>query len=888
MDCLTKQRALLPAVLLIAISCTLPAQKGGTAEPTQSSSTSSRAVPNSSFPLNLPARSGNIKNPEVLVQRAEQAMEAYRTYLLRRRPGPCSGALCGPPTGDVRNIRLMEPYLSDARAAYDQFLARGDNDNAARSLIVAARIQRNFGLENVSDYTVDQARIAQDYTTALRLAGQTNNQALAIRALSGLVMTNLNSHNYIASAQQADELVLRATSAGTKEDLANAYDARAEVQRGRGNLSAAADDLTRALALAGGVHDQSILWFVHSDRSDLYYDLAMKCRDEQHQLDFCTRALETSLQECEQAVNVAQNSGLEYLAGMSEVRLQQLKLMQGLEVPPGNYEQLSHSSFYISKASQVVYTPQFGQDLNPQRAAALRPIEKQVSGPQYKDYPERFETEGTLLEWEGNKDEALQNYLKAVDLLEKDQRRLGADQSSGQFLSDRITIYYRPAMEYLDRGEYAKAFALLERSRGRAMADLMKSREITLNDPQEQTLFAQSVELEAKLAAAQNKLFNAPSGTSSDDVETLQHTVDELQAQHRALEAKIAEKAPRLHELVEVTPISLAQAQAAAKRGGYDILYYLVLDDGLLIWHIGGDSQHAVKVYYTRPLLIPRVTSLYKSISDPHFAFDQKAAEEFWLVLINPVLPHITTKHLVIIPHEELNALPFQVFRNPSDGTYLGERFQISYAPSATVLGALGTPPDFPRGRLLALADPHISSAVAEVTALGALYPPSRSKIVPSPLPRKQDVMDWSPGYNLLHLSVHGHFDSLNPMLSYLELRPTGEDDGHFTAAEMFGLRLPRNSMVVLSACETGRVQVTHSNEVLGMVRGLLYAGASNLVLSSWSVDAEATALWMKTFYREAQTKSPSEAAQLALLAVKVEPKYQHPFYWAPFELTGR
>ena len=156
------------------------------------------------------------------------------------------------------------------------------------------------------------------------------------------------------------------------------------------------------------------------------------------------------------------------------------------------------------------------------------------------------------------------------------------------------------------------------------------------------------------------------------------------------------------------------------------------------------------------------------------------------------------------------------------------------------------------------------------------------------PLVRKEDVKNWSADYNLLHLSVHGVFDSTDPLLSYLKLRPTATDDGHFTAAEMFGLRLPKNSMVVLSACETGRVGVTHSNEVLGMVRSLLYVGASNLVLASWQVDANSTALWMETFYREAQGSSPSEAAQLAMLAVKKVPEYKHPFYWAPFLLTGR
>jgi CHAT domain-containing protein len=153
---------------------------------------------------------------------------------------------------------------------------------------------------------------------------------------------------------------------------------------------------------------------------------------------------------------------------------------------------------------------------------------------------------------------------------------------------------------------------------------------------------------------------------------------------------------------------------------------------------------------------------------------------------------------------------------------------------------------------------------------------------------KNDELMRLAKDYNLLHLSMHGEFQSINPMFSFLMLRkPSAQDDGRFTAADMFGLPLPKNSLVVLSACETGQVRVTHGNELLGMERALLYAGASTLVLTSWEVHAPSTALWMKTFYREAQTKSPSEAARLALTAVKAQTEYAHPFYWGPFLLTG-
>ena len=66
----------------------------------------------------------------------------------------------------------------------------------------------------------------------------------------------------------------------------------------------------------------------------------------------------------------------------------------------------------------------------------------------------------------------------------------------------------------------------------------------------------------------------------------------------------------------------------------------------------------------------------------------------------------------------------------------------------------------------------------------------------------------------------------------------------------------------------------------------LLYAGANNLILSSWKVDSASTALWMKTFYREAQQKPLAEAARLAL--VEVKSKYPAPYHWAAFRLVGK
>src|SRR5262249_10901493 len=151
------------------------------------------------------------------------------------------------------------------------------------------------------------------------------------------------------------------------------------------------------------------------------------------------------------------------------------------------------------------------------------------------------------------------------------------------------------------------------------------------------------------------------------------------------------------------------------------------------------------------------------------------------------------------IPHEDLQNVPFQVFKDPADHRFLGERFAISYAPSATILTRLKRVENLVKGRVLVVANPDFAD---EAAALKALFR-ARSKVASRSLPNKAEVKSWIPGNDIVHLSVHGRFDVSDPLLSYLELRADGNDDGRLTAAEMFGLPLDQTRLIVLSACES-------------------------------------------------------------------------------------
>ena len=115
-------------------------------------------------------------------------------------------------------------------------------------------------------------------------------------------------------------------------------------------------------------------------------------------------------------------------------------------------------------------------------------------------------------------------------------------------------------------------------------------------------------------------------------------------------------------------------------------------------------------------------------------------------------------------------------------------------------------------------------------------------------------------------------------------------DDGYLTAAEAVTLNLKGTELVVLSACSTGQGEVRTGEGVYGLQRSLTVAGARSTLLSLWKVDDAATAAFMTSFYKRLKA---GEGRSDALAAVQKEfregpiPAWQHPYYWAAWQLVG-
>jgi CHAT domain-containing protein len=92
---------------------------------------------------------------------------------------------------------------------------------------------------------------------------------------------------------------------------------------------------------------------------------------------------------------------------------------------------------------------------------------------------------------------------------------------------------------------------------------------------------------------------------------------------------------------------------------------------------------------------------------------------------------------------------------------------------------------------------------------------------------------------------------------------------------------------VTLSACESGRGTVLQGDEVIGLPRAFLGAGAAAVVVSLWLVQDETTVTLMTHWYDRLR-QGMGRAAALRGAQQALRELYPHPYYWASFVLIGK
>ena len=121
------------------------------------------------------------------------------------------------------------------------------------------------------------------------------------------------------------------------------------------------------------------------------------------------------------------------------------------------------------------------------------------------------------------------------------------------------------------------------------------------------------------------------------------------------------------------------------------------------------------------------------------------------------------------------------------------------------------------------------------------------------------------------------------PMNSRFVFDPSNDNDtNNLLLYELYNLQ-SNASLVVLSACETGKGSYHKGDGIRSLGNGFFYAGVPNVVMSLWKVPDESTSKIMTAFYKHLQSSaSKSQAlrqAKLDYLENVIAVEQRHPYY---------
>src|SRR2546425_12291576 len=488
-------------------------------------------------------------------------------------------------------------------------------------------------------------------------------------------------------------------------------------------------------------------------------------------------------------------------------------------------------------------------------------------------------------------DEAQHQYELAVQELERHQARLRHDDLRVTFFKGRQQAYdalVRLSLDRMDSEEgLGAAYAWCERARSRGLVELLSHHAPSIHGRAEQSLLAKINRLREEL--------NIHYARSQPEARPLI-----AQANYETIALKEQELARTLHEVSGVDPeyASLHQVSVAtiesvrqALPERTTLVEYFTAGDEILAFIVSRSKALAVRRLCPASRLLNLQERLGFQIEKFLLGRDyvrthgeqilestRRRLHELYRHLMAPFVHEIRTPHIAIVPHSTLHFLPFHAFFDGEQ--YLIDRFEISYAPSASVLKYCLEKPEVSHNSplLVGIADEKAPLVDEELAKISRLFPTAR--VLQGEAATRAAFVESSRASSFIHIATHAIFRQDNPMFSSFKLA-----DGYLTAFDLFSLSCPTN-LVTLSGCQSGVSEVAGSDDLLGLMRGFLYAGARSLLVSLWNVNDESTAALMASFYREWQKdNTKSTALRKAMLSVRRD--HPNPFYWAPFLLVG-
>jgi tetratricopeptide (TPR) repeat protein len=576
-----------------------------------------------------------------------------------------------------------------------------------------------------------------------------------------------------------------------------------------------------------------------------------------------------ALQLCAEARQIFNQQGLSVKAAYAEVQLARLRLLLG----------------EVNEARQLCQSA----------LASIREMEV----PWLKH--QCLHLLGNTLEQTGEVDEAYRCYTQAVEHLEELRSTIRVDDFKCTFLKDKLRVYEALVDLCLRAGteeKIAEALSYAEAAKSRALVDLLSSNQ----------------QIESKVSGAAADQVHREWRELREQLDWYYNRINHYELRsHQApdwmggqLREEVYKRERNLAKLVRRMRIEDAEytsLQTVSRPDIAELRQYLAEDEILVEYYV---VNGAVKAFLLSPdsvgaandlMTVGATAALLRKL---RFYFDKftlsggyvsthqenvqkltdQCLQSLYTGLIEPIASWLEGKRIIFVPHDVLHYVPFHALYDGRE--YLVDRYEISYCPSASVFKLCVDKAQRSRVQdqvlVMGVPDEAMPFIHNEVAAVKSLW--SEAKVFVGAEATLEQLKKNAPECRLLHLASHGVFRRDNPMFSALRL-----SDSWLSFYDVFNLNL-NAELVTLSACETGMNEVFPGDELFGLMRGFLYAGAPSLIVSLWMVNDRSTAEFMRWLYA-GLSEGLSKRAALRRAQLSVKQEYRHPYYWAPFILMG-
>jgi CHAT domain-containing protein len=504
--------------------------------------------------------------------------------------------------------------------------------------------------------------------------------------------------------------------------------------------------------------------------------------------------------------------------------------------------------------------------------------------------PIRMQLLATLRVRQGRHAEADVMYRRAEDQVDAQLALTptGAKHLLLKSTSDIYTEHFALLAEH--RPNVSAAYGIIERVRGRILADLL--RRGSLGSPGNPAAEREISALRLRLARA----------TSPADIARTRDAI--FFARHKRW---IAEEPPSTtivrRQAGRVLPISTVQR-------------YLEPSDLLIEYVFTAAKAYAVVITKSQARLTKLgdrgpIDAAAGRLIDAIRAKQQALTEGDALArLMFSSIPEVRNhSNLIIVPDAQLHSVPFaalvvgskrliqthSLVRAPSASTYVLLQQKTRNATGRSLLAVGGVRYNADASRIAQQRgykfDNLPGSRDEAIAAADALAPILQERLLLEGREATETAVKEAvrTPRTLIHFGVHG-IASDQPDRGALVFLPDASagEDGLLEVPEIVRLRL-RSDLAVLSACETAVGTVQGQEGVANLSRAFLLAGSRSVVSTLWAIDDAFSATLMRSFYSSLAQGMPKAAALVAAQRYIVQrfPDTAVPWYWAGYLIEG-